>query len=159
MAEITIRDEFTPKDRIKIIDRHRALYETEFGFNAEFGDYVASSLAEPIEHLWIAERDGAFIGCIGLVEANAHTAQLRWFLIEPAARGLGLGKILMQSLLDYCSQKGYETIFLWTVNRLPAARAIYERFGFKLREQKPERLLWGQNLSEERWDLSLGENR
>ncbi|MDP4220099.1 MAG: GNAT family N-acetyltransferase, partial [Bacteroidota bacterium] len=148
MAAITIRDEFTPNDQIKIIERHRVLYETEYGFNAEFGDYVASSLSEPIERLWIAERDGEFIGCIGLVEADTNTGQLRWFLIEPAARGVGLGKTLMQRLLDHCRERGYERIFLWTVNKLPAARAIYERFGFKLREQKPERLLWGQNLSE-----------
>ena len=159
MSAITIRDQISAEDIEQIIDRHRALYAKEYGFDATFGDYVAKSLEGKIEHIWISEDDGKFTGCIGVVEADEHIAQLRWFLIEPEARGTGIGKALMQKLMDHCIEKEYERIFLWTVNKLPAARAIYERFSFQLIEVKPEKMLWGQKLIEERWDLSLKRNR
>jgi len=159
MLDITIRDHFDEDDRQHIIERHRIIYEEEYGFDQAFGDYVARTLAEKIECIWIAEREGKFIGCIGIVEVDEYTAQLRWLLVEQEARGSGVGKSLMQKFLDYCNEKKYERIYLWTVNKLPTARSMYERLGFHLTEEKPEKLLWGQNLIEERWDLSLERNR
>jgi len=159
MQGITVRHEITGEDIRLIVDRHRLLYEKEFGFDPTFGDYVAKTLQGKIDRVWIAEQNGTFAGCIGVVEADVHTAQLRWFLVEPEARGSGLGKALMEVLIHYCEGKGYENIYLWTVNKLPAAKAVYERFGFALAEQKSEDLLWGQKLIEERWDLSLKRNR
>jgi N-acetylglutamate synthase-like GNAT family acetyltransferase len=159
MTVVTIRDQFNKGDIKQIIERHRAIYEKEYGFDRSFGDYVADSLTRNVEHLWIAERNGKFVGCIGLIEADEKTGQLRWFLVEPDAQGSGVGKVLMQKLLDRCKEKQYGGIFLWTVNKLPAARSIYERFGFKLTQKKPEKLLWGQNLIEERWDLSMKSDR
>lgn len=159
MKGIVIRDQFDDDDIKQIIERHRVIYEEEYGFARSFGEYVADSLTENVEHLWIAERNGKFVGCIGLVEPGENTGQLRWFLVEPEARGSGVGKALMQKLLDRCKEKQYEGIFLWTVNKLPAARSIYERFGFKLTEKKPEKLLWGQNVIEERWDLPIQSGR
>ncbi len=159
MQQILIRDTITTEDITQIIARHRIVYEEEYNFDGSFGDYVAETLVGTIEHLWIAESDGKFIGCIGLVETNEQTAQLRWLLIEPEVRGRGIAKVLMQKFLDYCKVKKYENIFLWTVNKLAAARIVYERLGFQLTEQKPEELLWGQLLIEQRWDLSLEMHR
>jgi N-acetylglutamate synthase-like GNAT family acetyltransferase len=159
MPGIIIRDHITAEDIEHIIARHRILYEREFGFDSTFGDYVARSLQEKPERIWISEHDGKFAGCVGLVEPDDQTAQLRWFLVEPEMRGMGIGKELMQKFMDYCNAKQYEQIFLWTVNKLPAARSIYERYGFQLTEEKPEKMLWGQNLIEQRWDLSLKRNR
>ncbi len=158
MGDIVLRYETTPEDIDRIVQKHRALYEDEFGFDSAFGDYVEHSLEEKIERIWIAESDASFAGCIGLVEANDRTGQLRWFLVEPEMRGKGVGKALMEAFLEYCRSKGYETIFLWTVDKLPAARSMYERFGFILAEQKPEARIWGQILIEQRWDLSLKRN-
>ena len=155
MSQISIRDHYTAGDIEHIIERHRNLYETEYGFNSEFGDYVAVSLSGKIEHLWIAEQNGRFLGCIGLVEVDEDTAQLRWFLVETEARGSGLGKHLMNKFFEYCKEKEYKKVLLWTVNKLRAARALYEYFGFTLTEEKPEITLWGQSLTEQRWDLSL----
>ncbi len=155
MQQIVIRDTISAEDITTIIARHRIVYENEYSFDESFGDYVAETLAEKFEHLWIADRDGKFLGCIGMVETNKQTAQLRWLLIEPEVRGRGVGKALMQEFLDYCKIKKYANIFLWTVNKLVAARIVYERLGFQLTEQKPEKLLWGQLLIEQRWDLSL----
>jgi GNAT superfamily N-acetyltransferase len=151
---VIIKNEIGIEGIRHIITRHRILYD-EFGFNDEFGDYVEKTLSEPFERLWIAEIDEAFAGCIGIVKTDSDNAQLRWFLVEPNARGMGIGKRLMQELIDFCRAKGYKNIFLWTVNKLPAARKIYEAFDFRLTESKSETLLWGQILSEQRWDLSL----
>ncbi len=159
MQGVTIRHDISSEDIDHIIARHRILYEKESGFDRSFADYVARSLEGKPERIWIAEQGGTFAGCIGIVEADKQTAQLRWFLVEPEARGSGIGKSLMQTLLEYCTEKEYERIFLWTVNTLPAAKAIYERYGFQPAEQKPETMLWGQKLIEERWDLSLKRNR
>jgi GNAT superfamily N-acetyltransferase len=159
MQGLVIRHEITKDDIDQIINRHLILYEEEFGFDSTFSDYVAKSLEGKPERIWIAEQNGRFAGCVGIVEADKYTAQFRWFLVEPEARGIGIGKFLMQELLDYCDAKGYNRIFLWTVNKLPTAKAVYERYGFMLTEQKPEKKLWGQYLIEERWDLSLKRNR
>ena len=113
MSEIIIRNEISSGDIEYIISRHRILYEQEFGFNSDFGDYVERTLEEPA-HIWIAEIDGIFAGCIGFVEASATVAQLRWLLIEPEARGMGLGKALIRELIDFCKEKKYQTIFLGT---------------------------------------------
>jgi len=155
MSEIILRSKIHPADIETIIERHWILYEKEYGFDRTFRAYVTDSLQVKIECIWIAERDETFAGCIGVVEADKKTAQLRWLLVEPASRNLGLGRTLMQKLIDYCKEKKYELIFLWTVNKLPAARSLYEGFGFQLNEQRPEKMLWGQKLIEERWDLSL----
>lgn len=154
MPEIMIRDEIYPGDIERIVFQHRILYEKEFNFNSEFGDYVEKTLKEPAR-IWIAEIDGKFAGCIGVVEISSQTAQLRWLLLLPEARGMGLGKALIRKLIGFCKERGYENIFLWTVNKLPAARKLYEEFGFRLTESRPETILWGQMLSEQRWDLSL----
>jgi len=159
MSEIKIRTEIQLGDIELIIKRHRVLYENEFGFNSEFGNYVATTLAGKIERLWIAEQSGEFAGCIGLVKISQRVGQLRWLLVEPGTRGNGLGKKLMDELLEYCKNKRYDLVFLWTVNKLPAARKLYEFFDFQLVEEKPESMLWGKLLKEQRWDLSLNANR
>ena len=158
-SEISIRTEIQPGDIERIIEQHRILYEEEFGFNSDFSDYVATTLAGNIERIWIAEQNGEFAGCIGIVEVEKKNVQLRWLLVEPSARGNGLGQKLMYELLEYCNNKSYDLIFLWTVNKLPAARKLYELFAFQLVEENPESILWGQLLKEQRWDLSLNANR
>ncbi|OGO77428.1 MAG: MarR family transcriptional regulator [Clostridiales bacterium GWB2_37_7] len=152
---------FEPKDIAYVIDRHRSLYEAEFGFTSEFGDYVEEYVNKFVAHhdksketLWIAEENGAAVGVIAIVKVDDITAQLRWFLIEPELRGRGLGHRLMDAAIDYCKEKGYKHIFLWTVNILEPARHLYNAHGFSLTECK-EHELWGHHLVEERWDLSL----
>jgi GNAT superfamily N-acetyltransferase len=155
MAEITIRDHFDANDIAKIVARHRVIYHEEYGYNSEFGDYVESFLKGNIECIWIAESDDAFAGCISVARIDDRTAQLRKFLVEPKMRGKGIGKKLIRRLIEYCKEKKYERIFLWTVDELLVARKLYEEFGFTLTESKPKRLLWGKSIIEQRWDLSL----
>jgi DNA-binding MarR family transcriptional regulator/GNAT superfamily N-acetyltransferase len=160
LKPISIRN-FEPKDIEYIIDRHRVLYENEFGFTSEFGDYVEEYVKKFKEYhdpnkeaIFIAEEDGAPIGVIAIVKAEDTTAQLRWFLIEPEARGKGLGHKLMDTAIDFSKDKGYKHVFLWTVNILEPARHLYREHGFSLTECK-EHELWGHQLTEERWDLTF----
>lgn len=144
-----------PADLADIVAAHRRLYSDEYGFDADFADYVTKTLEGPIDRIWIADMDGRFAGCIGVVRAAPDVAQLRWFLVDKSARGTGLGKRLIDALIEYCRKSGYKSIFLWTVSGLPAARYLYQERGFTLTETKPETLLWGKTLAEERWDLTL----
>jgi GNAT superfamily N-acetyltransferase len=143
------------------INRHRELYAAEYGFGTGFTDYVEKYVRKFDEHhdadkenIWIAEEGGRPVGMIAIVKADEAAAQLRWFLIEPEARGLGLGYMLMNTVMDFCREKGYRHIFLWTVNILGAARKLYGSFGFRLTETKPNDS-WGKELVEERWDMDI----
>lgn len=152
---------FKPEDIEYIINRHRALYEIEYGFTSEFGDYVEEYVRKFMKHhdedkeiIWIAEEKGMPVGVIAIVRVDDTTAQLRWFLIEPELRGRGLGHKLMETAIGFCKVKGYKHVFLWTVNILEPARHLYKEHGFSLTEYK-EHELWGHQLTEERWDLSF----
>jgi DNA-binding MarR family transcriptional regulator/N-acetylglutamate synthase-like GNAT family acetyltransferase len=152
---------YQPTDLEYIINRHRELYDAEYGFGSEFSDYVEKYVLKFDEHhdeskenIWIAEADGKPIGMIAIVRADESTAQLRWFLIEPHMRGIGLGYKLMKTAVDFCKEKNYTHVFLWTVSILEAARSLYKQFGFELTESKVNES-WGEHLMEERWDLDL----
>lgn len=144
-----------------IIRRHREIYTDEHGFGPEFGDYVEKYVlkfdkthVEDKEKIWIAEIDNKPAGVIAIVKADDTTAQLRWFLIEPEMRGKGLGHKLMKTALDFCKERNYKHVFLWTVSSLETARHLYKSYGFRLTETMTNDT-WANNLTEERWDLDL----
>jgi N-acetylglutamate synthase-like GNAT family acetyltransferase len=122
---------------------------------------VAGPLAEfvcspsPRQRLWIAERDGRIVGCIAIVAASPLTAQLRWFLVEPSARGCGLGQRLLDEALGFCRECGYAEAFLWTESALQAAAHLYQSAGFRKTAEKSGRM-WGVELVEEKYELKLG---
>ncbi len=140
--------------------RHCVLYRDEYGFDDTFEYYLLAGMVQYLHDLkgqgevWVAERGGNIVGSIAVVDISPELGQLRWFLIEPACRGLGLGKLLMETALHYCREKGFERAFLWTVSDLHAARHLYEKYGFSLAETKAH-FLWGKDIIEERWDLEL----
>jgi DNA-binding MarR family transcriptional regulator/GNAT superfamily N-acetyltransferase len=171
----TIRDAFTPPkaagevslrghrpgDMGWVIERHGVLYSSEYGWNMQFEALVASITADFIrtfdparERCWIAERDGRRAGCIFLVAGEAGTAKLRLLLVEPEARGLGLGGRLVSECVNFARTAGYARILLWTQSNLTAARHLYERAGFELTGREPHRS-FGHELIAETWELSL----
>lgn len=152
---------FGTNDIETIIKRHMELYAQEYGFDSTFESYVGDAVHKFIEsynkdteNIWVAELNGSTAGFIATVKVDDTTAQLRWFLIEPQARGRGLGKKLMQTVVDFCREKGYKQILLWTISNLETARHLYKLFGFTL-TQTNEHDIWGKHLVEERWDLYL----
>src|SRR5262245_44775883 len=105
---ITLRHDLRPGDLGAVVALHGKIYAREYGFDATFEAYVAGPLAEfvranqPRDRLWLAEANGELVGCIAIVEAAEKVAQLRWYLVSPAARGQGLGKRLLNEAIAYC---------------------------------------------------------
>lgn len=150
-----------PGDMGWVVERHGALYFQEYGWNERFEALVASITAEFIqnfdpkwERCWIAERNGERIGSIFLVRKNTSTAKLRLLLVEPSARGLGLGKHLVEECLQFARQAGYRKVVLWTNSILDTARHIYERSGFRITEEKKYRD-FGVELLSQTWEKKL----
>ena len=106
------------------------------------------------DRLWIAERAGRIVGCVAVVGAADQEAQLRWFLVDPAVRGLGLGKQLLHEAIAFAKSCGYGSMFLWTVSALTAAAQLYRAAGFALVEAKRINQ-WGVEVVEEKYVLKL----
>jgi GNAT superfamily N-acetyltransferase len=142
--EVTIRPLGQPGDLGWVVMAHGEMYAAEFGWDASFEALVARIAADysadqdrPGQRAWIAEADGSRFGCVFCVAADAQTAQLRLLLVDPAARGLGLGDRLVRTCLDFASRAGYRRLRLWTNDVLVAARRIYLAHGFELTDQQP----------------------
>ena len=164
------RDEVTPfnvrthrsGDMGWVVQRHGVLYAQEYGFDETFEALVASIVAKFIEHedpsrehCWIAERsDGVPVGCVFLVRASKKVGKLRLFLVEPEARGLGIGTRLVDDLLAFARSAGYRKIRLWTQSNLLAARHVYARAGFEKIDEEPHHS-FAQDLVAETWELRL----
>jgi DNA-binding MarR family transcriptional regulator/GNAT superfamily N-acetyltransferase len=145
-----------------IVSRHGALYREEYGWNERLEALTAEIVATFIrnydgkrERCWIAERDGKNVGCVLLVKETEEVARLRLLLVEPKARGLGIGARLVEEALRFAREAGYRSVTLWTHSVLAAARHVYERAGFKLTATK-EHDEFGKTLVGETWDLELG---
>ena len=151
---VTIREQYTDDDKKIMIEKQREFYTENCGFDEKFIAYLRSTFEAEIEKIWIAEVDGVFAGCIGLVKKDDKTALLRWFFIDTSVRGKGVGTKLIQTLINYCQNTQYEKLSLETVSQLKTARRLYSKCGFELTEAN-EQLMWGQDLVEEHWELKL----
>jgi DNA-binding MarR family transcriptional regulator/N-acetylglutamate synthase-like GNAT family acetyltransferase len=149
-----------PGDLGWVVQRNGALYTQEYGWDASYEALVArivadyAGRADPREAAWIAEVNGTPAGCVFCMRKDGRTAQLRLLLVEPAARGLGLGERLVAECLAFARRAGYREIVLWTNDILAAARRIYQRAGFELVDSEPHHS-FGHDLVGQNWRLSL----
>jgi DNA-binding MarR family transcriptional regulator/GNAT superfamily N-acetyltransferase len=150
-----------PGDFGWIVKRHAELYAEEYGWVAPFEGVCAQIVADFInkydakrERCWIAEMDGESIGSIVLAKDSASVARIRLLLVDPKARGLGLGAQLTDECIRFARRAGYRKITLWTHRVLTAARHVYEKAGFKLTRSERHRS-WGKPVISEHWDLEL----
>jgi DNA-binding MarR family transcriptional regulator/GNAT superfamily N-acetyltransferase len=149
---------FGPGDFGWVVQRHGALYAAEYGWDVTFEALVARVVADYVEggrgDAWIAEVDGEPAGCVFCVPKDERVAQLRLLLVEPSARGLGIGGRLVEECVRYARQRGHEELVLWTNDVLASARRIYQRAGFELVEEGPHHS-FGHDLVEQTWRLKL----
>jgi DNA-binding MarR family transcriptional regulator/GNAT superfamily N-acetyltransferase len=158
--QFTLRDP-APGDLGWVISAHGELYGREYGYGPEFEALVARIVADfaasrdpERERAWIAARDGKRLGSIFLVKVDEATAKLRLLLLAPEARGLGLGRRLVEECLAFARAAGYRRVTLWTNEALVAARAIYAKAGFALVSRAPDPMFADGSLSET-WELEL----
>ncbi len=150
-----------PGDIGWIVHRHGALYAQEFGWDESFEALVAEIVAKYIaaydpklERCWLAEQAGEILGSVFLVKQSRTEAKLRLLLVEPRARGLGIGARLVDECVRFARQAGYRKVTLWTQSILVAARHIYERAGFRRVREEPH-TSFGHDLVGEYWELKL----
>ncbi|WP_031159812.1 bifunctional helix-turn-helix transcriptional regulator/GNAT family N-acetyltransferase [Streptomyces durhamensis] len=151
-----------PGDLGWMVQRNAALYAAEYGWNADYEGLVARIVADfaqdhdpHLERVWIAEAGGRPVGCVMCVRDDAPgTARLRLLLVEPEARGSGIGERLVRAVIDFARGVGYRELVLWTNDVLGGARRIYQRHGFVLAAERPHRS-FGKDLIGQDWRLDL----
>lgn len=146
-----------PGDLGWVVERHGALYSSEYGWGIEFEQLVARIVGDldlTRDTGWIAESGGRRVGCVFYVRQDATTAKLRMLLVDPAARGLGIGRRLVEECLRHARAEGCKRITLWTRDSLVSARRIYQAAGFSLESQE-EGMENGVPVNEQMWSLDL----
>lgn len=150
-----------PGDMGWVVQQHGEIYAREYGWNSEFEALVADIVGKYLKNLqpdfekcWITELDGERVGAVFVVRKSATVAQLRLLILDPQARGLGLGGRLTDECIAFARGKGYKKMRLWTNSCLDAARAIYAKRGFRLIKSEPYHG-FGQDLVGETWELKL----
>ena len=148
-----------PGDFGWVVKRHAELYAQEYGWIEPFEGVCAQIVADfanksdpQRERCWIAEMDGENVGCVFLAADSDTVARIRLLLVDPKARGLGLGARLVEECIGFARGAGYKKITLWTHSVLTAARHIYQKAGFTLTRSE-ERVSWSKPVVSEHWDL------
>lgn len=154
LQNIKIRSDLRPGDVGYLIHMHGWIYAEECGYNHEFEGYVCKTFYDFYQNyspdkdrIWFAESDGQIVGAIAVVGHSAVRAQLRWFILHPAYRGIGLGRTLFNEAMNYCREKGYTNLFLLTTEDQKTAVGMYKKAGFS-KTAEHEQKMWGGKIVE-----------
>ena len=160
-GRVTLRNELRVGDVGWVVKRHGELYAEEFGWGIEFEALVAEIMAKIVqsfdprwERCWLAELDGETVGSVFVVKQPETVAKLRLLLVEPKARGHGLGARLVDECIRFAREAGYVEMTLWTQSILLAARHIYAQAGFRLVQSEPYTGI-NRELTSEVWERRL----
>jgi GNAT superfamily N-acetyltransferase len=160
LNDIRIRTELRPGDIGYVTYLHGHIYHNEYQYSIDFERYVAEGLVEFCKQydphknrVWVCEHGEKMIGFLLLMDRGA-SAQLRYFILTPEYRGIGLGKKLMELYIEFMRTAGFRHSYLWTTHELPAAASLYKRYGFKLVDEKPSSS-FGKPLFEQKYELLL----
>jgi len=163
MSKVEIVKGYIPGSIGRVAELHGTYYHQHWNFTVFFEAKVAAELSEFLgryneknDGFWTASLDGRVEGSITIdgVHAEKEGAHLRWFIISDVLRGRGVGNQLIDEALDFCRNKGYRRVYLWTFEGLDAAKHLYEKCGFKLGEQY-KGIQWGTEVNEQRFELSF----
>jgi GNAT superfamily N-acetyltransferase len=160
-AGITVDHAFQPGDLGWLVHIHGVQNRKDYGFNEVHEAYCARIAADFIlnpephrQRVWLTRKDGVVNGSVFICEPEEGVAQLRLLFVEASARGLGLGRWLVEEAVAYCRQAGFTRVFLWTVEGLDRAQTVYSSLGFVMTDAK-ENKDWREQAREVRYDLSL----
>lgn len=153
---------YQQQDITYVIDRQLSLYESERQFTTEiWKNYLTQGVLSLVDKfdpakdcMFILECNGSPSGCIAITHTEDNIAQLRYFFLEPELRGLGAGTTLLNAALNFCREKKYSHVFLWTVSAQESARILYKKAGFNITETSKNNN-WGSPVLEEKWELDL----
>jgi ribosomal protein S18 acetylase RimI-like enzyme len=158
--DITIRTELKAGDIGYVIHLHGLLYQIEYGYGIEFETYVADGLVEFYRQydpqkdcVWVCEYENKMVGFLLLMH-RGDAAQLRYFILQPEYRGIGLGNRLMRLYMEFLKEKKYKSTYLLTTDELRASAHLYKKFGFTLTEEKSSNA-FGKPVVQQRYDLDL----
>jgi GNAT superfamily N-acetyltransferase len=163
MSDIEIVRGYVPGSIGRVAELHGTYYHNHWGFGLFFEAKVATELSaffgrydEGRDGFWTALMGGRVEGSIAIdaIHAEKEGAHLRWFIMSDALRGRGIGHRLMNAAIDFCRNKGYKRVYLWSFEGLDAARHVYEKVGFRLVEQH-RGSQWGKDVNEQRFELHL----
>jgi GNAT superfamily N-acetyltransferase len=161
LDEIRIRTDLRPGDIGYVTFMHGLVYKQEYDYNIDCEIYIARGFCEFYENydprrdcVWVAEHKDKVVGFLLLMHREGNAAQLRYFILDPAYRGIGLGQKLTSLYMDSLRERGYKTSYLWTISELSAAAHIYKKMGFVLTEEK-DSTVFGRPMKEQRYDLMV----
>lgn len=143
---ISIRHELRSGDLGRIVSLHGEAYAPLAGFGLRFEAYVAQTIAEYVldndarGRIWLAEQDGRLIGCTAVALRGDKASQIRWVVVDPAARGAGLGNELVGRAVDYCKAEARDSIYLFTTDGLAESQSLYEKLGFSITSNETDEL-------------------
>lgn len=155
-SNVTIRT-YRPGDPSLVCYFYYKLYARQYRFNGSVEAYFIRGMAELFDdpegnQLWVAEREGKIAGCIAIIRKGPQEAQLRWFGVDTALQGMGVGNRLLETAMGFCRERNYTDVILWTIDILKPARHLYGKHGFVPTETKPNTEWADYPVLEEKWE-------